>query len=175
MLTLRTSSTLRRTRLFTLNTKQRISSMSTAKPIPILVTGAAETIGSAVVASMKPEYETIHFTLAASSVTEIPLLLKGEVPDPRSSSLGSGDWSTFPKAIVFGGAYEDAMIDAVRKAVAETSGTKRIPWLRVDSNRPHPPIGPEYAAAIVARTKAMLAKLESEGKFDAEDDSIYLF
>ncbi|KAF7340958.1 hypothetical protein MSAN_02081100 [Mycena sanguinolenta] len=148
--------------------------MSTAKPIPIIVTGASEEVGSVVVPSMKPEYEAIHFTLAASSLTEIPLLLKGEVPNPSSSKLGCGDWSTFPKAIVFGGAYQDSLFEAVRKAVAETPGTKRIPWLRVDSSRPHPPIGPEYAAAVVARTKAMLSKLESEGKFDAEDDSIYL-
>ncbi|KAF7340959.1 hypothetical protein MSAN_02081200 [Mycena sanguinolenta] len=119
-------------------------------------------------------FSVIHFTLAASSLTEIPLLLKGEVPNPSSSSLGSGNWSTFPKAIVFGGAFEDAQIEALRKAVTETPGTKRIPWLRVDWSRPHPPIGPEYAAAIVERTKAMLSKLESEGKFDVEDDSIYL-
>ncbi|KAF7347163.1 hypothetical protein MVEN_01470800 [Mycena venus] len=150
-------------------------SMSTVKPIPIIVTGGTEKIGSVVVASMKPEYEVIHFTLAAEATKEIPLLLKGEVPSPSSSSLGSGNWSVFPKAILFGGAYKDEMIEDVRGAVAKTAETKRIPWLRVDSNLPHPPLGPEYGAAIVERAKAILGKLEAEGKLDVEDDSIHLF
>ncbi|KAF8215623.1 hypothetical protein K438DRAFT_1560668 [Mycena galopus ATCC 62051] len=149
--------------------------MLTSKPIPILVTGGAERVGSIVVSTMQPEYEVIHFTLAAASTTEIPLLLQGEVPSPSSSNLGSGNWSVFPKAIVFGGAYEDGQIEDLRKLVAETVGTRRIPWLRVDNNLSHPPIGPEYAALIVERAKAMLSKLEGEGKFDVEDDSIYLF
>lgn len=117
----------------------------------------------------------IHFTLAAAATTEIPLLLKGEVPSPSSSSLGSGNWSAFPKAIVFGGAYQDADVEELRKLVAATPGTRRIPWLRVDSTLPHPPPGPEYAKAVVVRLKAMLAKLEEEGKFDVEDDSVYMF
>ncbi|KAJ6483128.1 hypothetical protein C8R45DRAFT_871014 [Mycena sanguinolenta] len=152
--------------------------MSTAKPILVLVTGASERIGSVAVARIPRipirilRVAAIHFTLAASSVTEIPFLLKGEVPNPSSSSA---NWSTFPRAIVFGGAYEDTLFEAVRKTVAGTPGTKRIPWLRVDTNRPSPPIGPEYAAAGVARMNAMLSKLESDGKFDAEDDSMYLF
>ncbi|KAJ7239786.1 hypothetical protein B0H12DRAFT_1135745 [Mycena haematopus] len=170
---------LRRSSSILLNGRQQTTSvpfnMSTAKPIPILVTGAAERVGSVVVASVKPEYEVIHFTLAASAPTEIPILLKGEVPSPSSSRLGSGEWSLFPKAIVFGGAYDDAQIEKVRRAVAETPGTKRIPWLRVDNNLPHPPVGPDYAAAIVGRMKAMLSKLEGEGKFDVDDDSIYFF
>ncbi|KAJ6512721.1 hypothetical protein C8R45DRAFT_796705, partial [Mycena sanguinolenta] len=135
-------------------------------PIPILVTGATEQVGSYVVANMKPEYETIHFTFAASAAAEIPLLLKGEVPSP-SSSLGSGNWSTFPKAILFGGAYTDEQIEALRTSVANTPGTKRIPWFRVDTSIPHPPFRTEeYAAAIVARAKAMLSKLENDGKLD---------
>ncbi|KAJ7239800.1 hypothetical protein B0H12DRAFT_1025071 [Mycena haematopus] len=149
--------------------------MSTGKPIPIIGSGAAETVGSIVVASAKPEYEAIHFTLATSALTEIPLLLKGEVPNPSSSSLGSGDWSVFPKAIVFGGAYDDTQFEEVRKAVAKTSGTKRIPWLCVDNNLPHPPVGPDYAVVVARRMKAMLNKLEGEGKFDVDDDSIYFF
>ncbi|KAJ7871197.1 hypothetical protein B0H14DRAFT_2345337 [Mycena olivaceomarginata] len=150
--------------------------MSTAKPIPILVTGRAEQVGALVISGLQPEYEVIHFTLAATATTEVPLLLKGEVPSPSSSSLGSGNWSAFPKAIVFGGAYEDSQIEEVRRAVAETAGTKRIPWLRVDRNLPHPPTGsPEYAASVVERMKALLGKLQAEGKLDVEDDSIHLF
>ncbi|KAJ7360848.1 hypothetical protein DFH08DRAFT_360188 [Mycena albidolilacea] len=149
--------------------------MSTAKPIPILVTGGTEKVGTIVISRLQPEYEVIHFTLAATATTEVPILLKGEVPSPSSSNLGSGNWSAFPKAIVFGGAYEDSQIEDVRRAVAETDGTKRIPWLRVDRSLPHPPIGPEYAAVIVDRMKALLGKLEGEGKLDVEDDSIHLF
>ncbi|KAK6969006.1 hypothetical protein R3P38DRAFT_2671605 [Favolaschia claudopus] len=150
--------------------------MST-KAIPILVSGAGAQVGAHVVKSMAPEYEVIHFTFAAAATKEIPLLLKREVPKDPSSDLGSGNWDVFPKALVFGGAYKDEMIEDVRKAVAQTEGVKRIPWLRVDNNKPHPPpeTGADYASLIVSRLKAMLMKLEDEGKFDADDDSLYLF
>ncbi|KAJ7359472.1 hypothetical protein DFH08DRAFT_952601 [Mycena albidolilacea] len=81
--------------------------MSIAKPIPTIITGASEEIGGVVVPSMKPGYEVIHFTLAVEAATEIPLLLKGEVPTHSSSSLGSGNWSVFPKVILFGRAYNN--------------------------------------------------------------------
>ncbi|KAK7063651.1 hypothetical protein R3P38DRAFT_3382477 [Favolaschia claudopus] len=68
------------------------------------------------------------------------------------------------EALVFGGAYKDEMIEDVRKAVAQTEGQA-------------PETGADYASLIVSRLKAMLKKLEDEGKFDAasDDDSLYLF
>ena len=110
-----------------------------------------------------------------SCTKEIPLLLKGEVPSSPSDQLGSGNWSGFPKAILFGGGYTDKDIAAVRKAVAEVEGARKIPWLRVDSTKPAPPPGPGYGAAIVSRAKEELRKLEAEGVLDSNDDSIRLF
>ncbi len=117
----------------------------------------------------------IHFTFLDSCTKEIPLLLKGEVPSNPDGQLGSGNWSVFPKAILFGGGYTDNDIAAVRKAVAEVDGARKIPWLRVDVTKPAPPVGPGYGAAVVARAKEELKRLEAEGVFDSNDDSIRLF
>ena len=125
-----------------------------SKSIPILVTGQTRHVGAAVIAAFKPDFEgilpaisppnimikiweplkaltvnaaVIHFTLIDSCTKEIPLLLKGEVPSSPSGQLGSGNWSGFPKAILFGGGYTDKDIAAVRNAVAEVEGAKKNP------------------------------------------------
>ncbi|KAH8880576.1 hypothetical protein GQ53DRAFT_703759 [Thozetella sp. PMI_491] len=147
-----------------------------SRTIPIILSGATEVVGTRVVAGLKPEYEVIHFTLANAGAKEIPLLLKGEVPTAPSSALGSGNWSTPPKAVVFGGAWDDKSIADLRKAAAETPGTRRIPWLRVDANKPHPPHnGPEYGKHIMERLRGLLKELESDGKLNEGDDTVHFF
>jgi hypothetical protein len=119
----------------------------------------------------------VHFTLAEAAETEIPGLFAGRVPNPASSDLGSGNWSTFPKCFIFGGGYTDERIDKLRKLVAQEPGAKKIPWLRVDASKPHPPLGPDgaYGRAILERTTAKLAEMKGEGKLDDNegDDGIY--
>jgi hypothetical protein len=128
----------------------------------------------------------IHFTLADAAATEIPLLLRGQVPNPSSSALGTGNWTTPPVAALFGGAFGDADIELLRKRVADAGvdvggAMRRIPWVRVDSRKPAPPIGPEYARAVALRMKEGLDKLHAEGKLSEEGDgdqgvdSEYLF
>lgn len=45
------------------------------------------------------------------------------------------------------------------KAVSERSDAKRVPWLRADTSKPAPPLGPEYGKAMVQRSKECLGGL----------------
>ena len=49
-----------------------------------------------------------------------------------------------------------------------SAGIRPIPWLRPDTTKPAPPLGPEYGKALVARVKELLARLEQEGKMGEE-------
>ena len=81
----------------------------------------------------------------------------------------------FPKAIIFGGAYQDKDIAALREATAKLEGARKIPWLRVDTTKPAPPVGPSYGAFIVARAKEELRRLEADGVLESGDDSVRFF
>jgi hypothetical protein len=116
----------------------------------------------------------VHFTLAASIESELPALLTNKPPESPSSTLGSGDWTVPPRAFLLGGAYTDEDIQRLKELLEGTLGVRSIPWLRVDSSKPSPPIGPEYAVAVVARFKEVLKKLEAEGKLNEDDGGVYL-
>jgi hypothetical protein len=149
--------------------------MSSA-PIPILITGKAEVVGKGIIAGLSPEYEVVHFTLASAIENELPLLLQNKVPEPASSSLGTGNWSAPPRALLIGGAYTDDDVASLRKLIDETEGNvRRIPWLRVDSSKPAPPLGPEYGKAVVERAREALKRLEGEGKLTEDDGEVYFF
>lgn len=175
-------------------------------PIPILTTGRTEAIGRQVTSLMKPEYEgewsllipfplfysvclgrltqahvVIHFTFASSIMDELPYLLKGGVPPNPSSTLGSGNWSSPPQALLIGGAYQDKDVEEVVRLAEGTEGAMEIPWLRIDSGKMQPPSGqptPDQAAAygkaIVQRFKDGLHKLKEEGKLGLGKGGIYL-
>lgn len=176
-------------------------------PIPILATGRTDAIGRQVMALMKPEYESewsllipfpllhniiclsrltqahvvIHFTFASSIMDELPYLLKGSAPPNPSSTLGSGNWSSPPQALLIGGAYKDKDVEEVVKLAERTEGAMDIPWLRIDSGKMQPPSGeptPEqamaYGKAIVQRFKEGLHKLKEEGKLGQGKSGIYL-
>ncbi|KAK3395194.1 hypothetical protein B0H63DRAFT_462791 [Podospora didyma] len=133
---------------------------------PVILCGRTEQIGVGVVATLKPEYDVIHFVMTPESgAVQIPAILKGETSPPADSELGSKDYSKPPVAVILGGGYEDAGIELMMKASA---GTKPIPWLRPDLTKPAPPLGPEYGKALVARIKDLLAQLEKDGKMDEE-------
>lgn len=111
----------------------------------------------------------IHVALAANIDNELPLLLTNTVPDAdkRSSLLGSGNWSTPPKAVVFGGAFTDDMIARLRALVSATRGARNIPWIRVNAQAVGPaPGSPEYAGAVTQRIKETLQRLDAQGKLD---------
>jgi hypothetical protein len=118
----------------------------------------------------------IHFTLAAAVGAELPLLLRGEVPDPPSSRIGSGNWSEPPRAPVLGGAYEDEDIARLEKLVeGMTPAARRIPWIRIAPPKPGgPPLGPAYALEVVARCKDGLKKLEAQGKLVEGEGGVHV-
>ena len=114
----------------------------------------------------------IHIILTpAAGISEIPAILRGEAPPlGESENIGTRDYSKKPIAVVAGGGYDDAAISQMREACA---GVLSVPWLRPDITKPAPPLGPEYGKAMVARVKACLKELESEGKLAG--DAVYFF
>lgn len=67
---------------------------------------------------------------------------------------------------MFTGAYEDSVIDQLRKetTAAGGQGAKYLPWLRPDPSIPSPGPGPELVKLLVGRCKEALKKLDAEGK-----------
>ncbi|KAI1844184.1 hypothetical protein JX266_009668 [Neoarthrinium moseri] len=140
--------------------------------VPIILCGKTEQIGTGVIENLKPEYEVIHFVLTAEAgAEEIPCVLRGQAPPTKSSGLGSGVYDSRPKAIVFGGGYDDAAVDFVAQSVADTS----IPLLKADLSIPMPPVGPEYGKRILERCKHKLEELEKEGKLNGSESGIFLY
>ncbi|GKT47180.1 uncharacterized protein ColSpa_07361 [Colletotrichum spaethianum] len=146
---------------------------SSPPAIPIALCGKAERIGRGVIAGLKPEYEVIHFiTSPASGAVILPALLAAQPPPshPETSTIGSGNYAAAPRVVVLGGAFDEAATAVLQTAVAharaQSADVRTVPWLRQDSSKPAPPIGPEYGQAMVVRVKEALARLEGEGKLD---------
>ncbi|KAH7126052.1 hypothetical protein EDB81DRAFT_765136 [Dactylonectria macrodidyma] len=130
--------------------------------IPIILCGKTEQIGKGVIAGLSPEIEVVHFVLTPEAgVKEIPQLLKGVMPEVKSSDIGSGNLGGGIKTVVLGAAYEDEGINAMREAASQVAN---IPWIKQDTSLPTPPLGPEYGKAMVVRVKESLSKLDASGK-----------
>lgn len=84
-----------------------------------------------------------------------------------------------PCAVVFGGAYDQQSIDAVRTpALIDKSATPPIVWLvhaKIAKPRAIPFDKTEYAGEVGARIKQKLDKLKDEGKLDKGDDGMYVY
>ncbi|KAK1633418.1 hypothetical protein BDP81DRAFT_397306 [Colletotrichum phormii] len=145
-----------------------------SSPIPIILCGKTEEIGRGVIEGLKPEYEVIHFiTSPASGAVIIPALLASKTTTlpqhPDTSTIGSGNYASPPRAVVLGGAFDEEAVKMLQKAVAEQgTASRKIPWLRHDGSKAAPPPGPEYGKAMVARVRERLGLLEGEGKLDGE-------
>ncbi|KXH60045.1 hypothetical protein CSAL01_05506 [Colletotrichum salicis] len=143
-------------------------------PIPIILCGKTEEIGRGVIEGLKPEYEVIHFiTSPASGAVIIPALLTSKTTTlpqhPDTSTIGSGNYASPPRAVVLGGAFDEEAVKMLQKAVVEQgTASRKIPWLRHDESKAAPPPGPEYGKAMVARVREKLGLLEGEGKLDGE-------
>ncbi|SPJ79803.1 uncharacterized protein FTOL_08194 [Fusarium torulosum] len=150
--------------------------MSESAPIPIILCGKTEFIGQRVIEALKPEIEVVHFILPGESgKTIIPDLLSGKTPSshPESSAIGSGNYKQVPRAVVFGGAFEDSDIAALRDAVNIVQGARGVAWVRQDSSQPAPPVtSPEYPKLMTRRTKEAVIQLEKEGKLDGKHDEL---
>lgn len=121
-------------------------------------------------------YLVVHFILTAEAAAEeLPAVFKGQLPEPRSSSIGTGNVALIPKAVVLGGAYTDEDFALMHQAVSSQDQARAVVWLRQDSSKPAPPLGPEYGKAMVARVKETLVVLEKDGKLDGHVGGTYWY
>jgi hypothetical protein len=171
--------------------------MTARRGIPILTCGRHEAVGATAIDMLKPEYEgmfasafnslfsfarltarkVIHLIMSPEDgLTNIPLILSGLKPSSLQSSLGSQDFSQVPRAVIFGGGYDDVTIENLRKAVMETQGARKVPWLKADQQKtargPEPGTR-EYSESIAPRVREVLGRLEREGKLDGNEDGIF--
>lgn len=157
-----------------------------SSPLPVILCGKTEQIAQGVIATLKPEMEgtlahiwtkvylwailltatVVHLILTPEAgKSQIPLLLKGEKEVPSDSELGSKNYEQPPVAVLLGAGYDDEAIEQMREAA---KGTKNVPWLRPDTTKPAPPLGPEYGKALVARIKETIKELGEQGKMDED-------
>jgi hypothetical protein len=123
-----------------------------------------------------PFSAVVFFHLSSGDAKdELSSVLKGKLPENPASSLGSGDLSTPPKAVVLGGAFDLETVDSMQKSINEVPGVVMVPWLMFDKEKPSPPIGPEYGKHVVGRVKETLLGMEKEGKLDAGDGGIFKY
>ncbi|OZJ02276.1 hypothetical protein BZG36_05161 [Bifiguratus adelaidae] len=135
-------------------------------PIPVVLCGKTEQIATTVIATMKPELEVIHLILTPDAgKAQIPALLRGETDVPSDSALGSKNYSKPPAAVVTGAGYDGQAVEEMRAACKET---KPVPWLRPDTTKPAPPLGPEYGKALVERIKITMKELAEQGKMNED-------
>lgn len=95
---------------------------------------------------------------------QIPAIFKGEIPS-ADSELGSKDYSKKPIAVILGAAFDD---EGTKVMMDASKGIHPVPWLRPDTTKPAPPLGPEYGKALVVRIKELLAELENDKKMNEE-------
>ncbi|KAL8818095.1 MAG: hypothetical protein Q9223_003190 [Gallowayella weberi] len=143
-----------------------------ASPIPVILCGRTQHIAKGVIAALRPEFEAIHLILSpATGKTQIPALLRGEVPpSDDADNIGTRDYSKPPAAVILGAGYEDSHVAEMRELCKSDS---KIPWLKPDLSKPAPPLGPDYGKAMVQRVKSRLAELSAGGQMNG--DGVYLF
>ena len=118
----------------------------------------------------------VHFILGPqAALDELPLVLQGRPVPSASSSIGSGDIASVGRVVILGGAFDEATIESLRSLCAQTTGARRVPWLRQDTTKPTPPLGPKYGKAMIQRTKETLKRLADEGKLDGSDGDVYCY
>ncbi|KAI2472446.1 hypothetical protein F4781DRAFT_361814 [Annulohypoxylon bovei var. microspora] len=144
--------------------------------IPFILAGQFEEVGKAFSEAVKPDFEVVYFTTSPqSALTDIPLVLKGEIPTP-SSKVGSGNLAHgTPKAVVVGAqVYDDAWLEAARQELRAAG--KRVPFLKPDTTGAQGGGSQgDRAQAAAERVAKALRKLEGEGKLDGEDDGVYIY
>lgn len=117
-------------------------------------------------------FQVVHFVLTPEAgVAEIPKVLRGEIPENSSSQIGTGNTNVKIRAIITGGAteYQDEGFKLFQDAV---SPIPPVFWLRNDTTKPTPPLGPEYGKAMVARVKQALDGLSNEGRLEGKENEV---
>lgn len=108
-------------------------------------------------------------TSIEATVAELPLVMKGAKPTTQSSTLGSGNFTTPPVAVIFGGAWTDKDVDTVKEGLKK-SGVQddKLPvFLMHDTSKPTAKeIGEEYGNQVLQRTRDTLDKVVAERQGD---------
>ena len=68
--------------------------------------------------------------------------------------------------MLLGAGYDDAAVEEMREACGELKDG--VFWLRPDTGKPAPPLGPEYGKALVRRIKDVLGGLREEKEGEEE-------
>ena len=113
-----------------------------------------------------------------ATIAEIPAILRGQTPSSPSSTLGSGDYSRRPVAVILGGGYTDVfdqVHEGVEAAFSPEGRSSGVAWLRFDPDKPMPPLGPEYAAQALRRLRDTLAGLVEGGKLGNGETAVYQY
>lgn len=155
-------------------------------PLPVILCGKIENIIVAVIEALLPEIEgkfillllirqsmklllicvVVHVILSPEAgKVQIPLLLRGDKTFPSGFDLGSKNYEVLPAAILLGAAYDDEAVKEMREAAKDT---KSVPWIRTDTTKPAPPLGPEYGRALVVRIKETVKELQENKRMDED-------
>ncbi|KAL8799165.1 MAG: hypothetical protein Q9182_006102 [Xanthomendoza sp. 2 TL-2023] len=148
---------------------------SANSPVPIILCGAKISLGQESANFMNPEFEVIHFCVSVDAAcAEIPPLLLGEEPKPaEGNEVGTHNYSTLPKAVLFGRTYTNDKLQAVLDAC---KGKGEISWVipgeAADKNEV---IGPGHATKVATNMKTVLTELVNTGKMGQEGHFKYSF
>ncbi|KAJ5161024.1 hypothetical protein N7492_006416 [Penicillium capsulatum] len=145
-------------------------------PIPVVLCGRLEKVGSIVISELEPDYEVTYFVMSVEDgIRNLPLILSGSTPASDKSSLGSKNYST-PKAVILGGGYDDEAITQLREAVTSSPGTVKIPWLKADPEKTKAgptPGSEEYCRSAASRMKYTLGSILARSDLESDDETFY--
>ncbi|CAI4214333.1 unnamed protein product [Parascedosporium putredinis] len=129
--------------------------------IPIICCGRLEKVGNLVINYLRPRIEVVQFVFPGESGSKIiPALLAGK-PAPahaESSSIGTGNYSRVPRAVLFGAAFDEETIRKLRET------QESIP---VTDER--------YISHASQRSLDVLLKLDKEGALDGSNDDLVFY
>jgi hypothetical protein len=111
-------------------------------------------------------YSVIHFVKnPETAMTEIPALLRGDKTVSSQSELGTKNYELGVGAVILGAGYDDQAVKQLREAAGRVSS---VPWLRPDTTKPTPPLGPAYGQVLVDRIKEAVKDLQGKGGMDKD-------
>ncbi|KAF2656415.1 hypothetical protein K491DRAFT_691964 [Lophiostoma macrostomum CBS 122681] len=98
--------------------------------------------------------------VTANGHTVVHLILTPDAGMTQIPALGSRNYENAPVAGILGAGYDDETTEQMRDAA---KGMKEVLWLRPDTSKPAPPVGPEYGKALVKRIKETVEAVRERG------------
>ncbi|KAI5359052.1 hypothetical protein Slin15195_G066830 [Septoria linicola] len=151
--------------------------------IPIIACGFGELVGGRTAPRLLPELEVIRFiTSVQRAKIEIPLLLSGSQPDPGVDNVGTQNFSSPPKAVIFGRGFNSENVDDIRQACG--GHASNVSWVHSMSHgsgagQVKAPDSKDttsldaYAELTAAQVKAVLLDLKARGILGIEGVHVY--